>query len=61
MTALLDKHQARYRVVEHPTAGKSEEVAKIRGTELGQGAKALVCKSKGKWRKTSGYLVILPA
>ena len=30
LTALLDKHQARYRVVEHPTAGKSEEVAKIR-------------------------------
>ena len=42
LTALLDKHQARYRIVEHPTAGKSEEVAKIRGTELGQGAKALV-------------------
>ena len=41
LTALLDEHQARYRVVEHPTAGKSEEVAKIRGTELGQGAKAL--------------------
>lgn len=39
LTALLDKHQAHYRVVEHPTAGKSEEVAKIRGTELGQGAK----------------------
>ena len=38
LTALLDKHQARYSVVEHPTAGKSEEVAKIRGTELGQGA-----------------------
>ena len=53
LTALLDKHQARYRVVEHPTAGKSEEVAKIRGTELGQGAKALVCKVKREWRKTS--------
>lgn len=39
LTALLDEHQARYRVVEHPTAGKSEEVAKIRGTELGQGQK----------------------
>lgn len=28
LTALLDEHQARYRVVEHPMAGKSEEVAK---------------------------------
>ena len=60
LTALLDKHQARYRVVEHPTAGKSEEVAKIRGTELGQGAKALVCKVKGNGIKQA-VLVILPA
>ncbi len=44
LTALLDGHQARYRVVEHPTAGKSEEVAKIRGTELGQGQKHLYAK-----------------
>ena len=60
LTALLDKHQACYRVVEHPTAGKSEEVAKIRGTELGQGAKALVCKVKGNGVKQT-VLVILPA
>ena len=60
LTALLDEHQARYRVVEHPTAGKSEEVAKIRGTELGQGAKALVCKVKGNGVKQA-VLVILPA
>ena len=58
LTALLDEHQARYRVVEHPTAGKSEEVAKIRGTELGQGAKALVCKVKREWRKTSSISYI---
>ena len=56
LTALLDKHQARYRVVEHPTAGKSEEVAKIRGTELGQGAKALVCKVKGNGVKQADTL-----
>lgn len=31
LTALLDEQKARYRVVEHPSAGKSEEVAKIRG------------------------------
>ena len=53
LTALLDEHQARYRVVEHPTAGKSEEVAKIRGTELGQRGKSLGMQSKREWRKTS--------
>lgn len=60
LTALLDSHQACYRVVEHSSAGKSEEVAKIRGTEIGQGAKALVCKVKGNGVKQA-VLAILPA
>ncbi|AHG73630.1 YbaK/prolyl-tRNA synthetase-associated domain protein [Mannheimia sp. USDA-ARS-USMARC-1261] len=60
ITALLDSHQARYRIVEHSSAGKSEEVAKIRGTEIGQGAKALVCKVKGNGIKQA-VLAILPA
>ncbi|HGO5854454.1 TPA: YbaK/prolyl-tRNA synthetase associated domain-containing protein [Mannheimia haemolytica] len=60
LTALLDSHQARYRVVEHSSAGKSEEVAKIRGTEIGQRAKALVCKVKGNGVKQA-VLAILPA
>ena len=60
LTALLRENQARFRVVEHPTAGKSEDVAKIRSTELGQGAKALVCKVKGNGVKQA-VLAILPA
>lgn len=60
LTTLLDQQQARYRVVEHPMAGKSEEVAKIRGTQLGQGAKALVCHVKGNNIKQH-VLAILPA
>ena len=60
LIALLEAQHARYRVVEHPTAGKSEEVAKIRGTVLGQGAKALVCKVKGNGVKQA-VLAILPA
>lgn len=60
LTALLDTHNARYRVMEHATGGRSEEVAKIRGTQLGQGAKGLVCHVKG-----NGYrqyiLAVLPA
>ncbi|TDQ59833.1 Ala-tRNA(Pro) deacylase [Mesocricetibacter intestinalis] len=60
LTALFELHQARYSVVEHPSAGKSEEVAKIRGTELGQGAKALLCVVKGKGTKQY-VLAVLPA
>ena len=44
---LLTQQGARFRVVAHESAGTSAEVAKIRGTQLGQGAKALVCTIKG--------------
>ncbi|MEX3019383.1 YbaK/prolyl-tRNA synthetase associated domain-containing protein [Kluyvera sp. STS39-E] len=47
LLALLDSHQARYRVVSHEAVGKCEAISEIRGTALGQGAKALVCKVKG--------------
>lgn len=60
LTALLTRYQARFRVVEHASAGKSEEVAKVRGTQLGQGAKALVCVVKGNALKQY-VLAVLPA
>ncbi|MDD9341025.1 MAG: YbaK/prolyl-tRNA synthetase associated domain-containing protein [Providencia heimbachae] len=60
LTQLLDENNAAYRVMEHPTAGKSEEVAKIRGTQLGQGAKGLVCHVKGNGIRQH-VLAILPA
>lgn len=48
----FDAGQARYRVVHHPAGDRSSEsVAKVRGTEVGQGAKALVCMAR-KRRQT---------
>lgn len=44
---LLDDSAARYRITHHAKAGKCAEVSSLRGTLLGQGAKALVCKVKG--------------
>lgn len=60
LTALLDSHQARYQVMEHAPTGKCEEVAAIRGTAVGQGAKALVCHVKGNGIKQY-VLAVLPA
>lgn len=60
LITLLDHHQARYRVMEHASAGRSEEVALLRGTQLGQGAKALLCHVKGNGLKQH-VLAILPA
>ena len=57
---LLEENQARYRVVSHVAAGKCEEVSAIRGTALGQGAKALVYKVKGNGLKLH-VLAILAA
>ena len=59
LVTLLTRENTRYRLLEHPASGKSEEVAKIRGTEVGQGAKALVCTLKGKGKK--GYVLAVLA
>ena len=58
---LFEKGQARFRVLKHAEAGQSSQsVAEIRGTELGQGAKALVCHVKGNGLKLY-VLAVLPA
>ena len=60
LIALLDQHQARYRLMAHDATGKCEAVAAIRGTAVGQGAKALVCHVKGNGIKQH-VLAVLPA
>lgn len=47
LIALLSQEGASWREVSHEPVGKCEAVSEIRGTVLGQGAKALVCKVKG--------------
>ncbi|CAM3841337.1 YbaK/prolyl-tRNA synthetase associated domain-containing protein [Bordetella tumulicola] len=46
LVELLEKHSADFRIIEHPAEGRSDLVAAIRGTDAGQGAKAMLCKSK---------------
>lgn len=52
---LLDKHKIEYKLSEHELVKTSEEAAKVRGTEIKTGAKAMVAKDKDKY-----YLFILP-
>jgi Ala-tRNA(Pro) deacylase len=61
LLALLEEANARFRVVTHASAGKSEEVALARGTEVGQGAKALVCEIHGEDAQARWALAVLPA
>ena len=46
--SLLDAHDVSYRILEHEPAFTSEEAARVRGTELGQAAKALVFRADRK-------------
>lgn len=60
LITLLTERGARFRVMEHEAVGKCEAVSEIRGTDLRQGAKALVCKVKGNGVKKH-VLAILAA
>jgi len=42
ITALLDLHQANYRVVEHEAVGQTDLISQMRGNALSQAAKAMV-------------------
>lgn len=57
---LLNQQQAHYRLVSHDPQGKCEAIAALRGTALGQGAKALVCRVKGNG-VNQAVLAVLPA
>lgn len=52
--ALLADGQAKFRLLEHAAEGRSDAVARLRGTAPGQGAKAMLCAV----RPDSGKLVL---
>lgn len=45
---LLDAHGVVYRVMDHAPVYTSEEAARVRGTRLDQGAKAMIMKADGR-------------
>lgn len=44
---LLEAEGAEFRVLEHAVEGNSIRVAQLRNTEIGQGAKAMICRMRG--------------
>ncbi|MBU0455601.1 MAG: YbaK/EbsC family protein [Pseudomonadota bacterium] len=58
---LLQKQNVPYQIIEHAAAGRSEEVSKIRGTLLCEGAKAMVLKGIDSNKTDVFFLAILPA
>ena len=55
LVALLDHHGVAYDVLHHPPVFTSEEAARVRGTTLASGAKALVCRADDRF-----VLFVLP-
>ncbi|MFC5400639.1 YbaK/EbsC family protein [Undibacterium jejuense] len=46
LKSLLITNNARLKEIHHASEGNSEKVAAVRGTEVGQGAKAILCRTK---------------
>lgn len=46
LVTLFTEHHADFKILEHASARTSEEAAEFRGTVLGQGAKAMICRVK---------------
>ena len=44
LESLLTQHEVAFRVLRHEPVFTSEEAARVRGTPLSSGAKALICK-----------------
>ena len=60
LVALLDEHNATYRIVEHEHEGRSIEISKIRGNDPCQAMKAIVASVRGGGGGKRYVLAILP-
>jgi Ala-tRNA(Pro) deacylase len=60
LLALLDQHEVRYRILEHPPEGRTDIVSEMRGHPAAQAAKCVVLLVKLD-RRTSAYvLAVVP-
>ena len=60
LLALLDSHDARYRVIEHEPEGRSEEISRIRGNDPAQAMKALVLSVSGRGKGKRAVMAVIP-
>ena len=60
LIALLNRYQARYRLLTHQCEGRSHEVSKIRGTDPSQGMKAIVLAVRGGGNDRRDIMAVLP-
>jgi Ala-tRNA(Pro) deacylase len=56
IVTMLESHGVRFEVVRHHAVYTSDDAARVRGTSLASGAKALVCKADDRFR-----MFVMPA
>ena len=60
LISLLNRYQARYRLLKHQSEGRSQEVSKIRGTDPSQAMKAIVLAVRGGGNDRRDIMAVLP-
>ena len=57
---LLDQHKAQYRLIDHPSEGRTEIVSPMRGNKVSQAAKCIVVMVKIGKKSTKYVLGVVP-
>lgn len=60
LIALLDQHQASYRLIDHAPEGSTEAVSEIRGNRVADAAKCIVLRVKIGKKATRYVLAVIP-
>lgn len=60
LMALLDRHGASYRVIEHQPEGRSEKISRIRGNDPAQAMKAIVLSVRGGGKGRRMVMAVIP-
>jgi Ala-tRNA(Pro) deacylase len=60
LIALLDQHQASYRLIDHAPEGQTDLVSAMRGNELAQAAKCIILMVKQGKKVTKYVLAVVP-
>lgn len=60
LIALLDQHEAQYRIIEHAPEGRTEIVSPMRGNKLSQAAKCIILMVKIGKKVTKYVLAVVP-
>lgn len=60
LIALLDEHNAEYRIIDHPEEGQTDRVSEMRGNNVGAAAKCIMIMVKVSRKEKVHVLAVVP-